>query len=446
MLSVICTDKTGTLTTNQMTVKKVITLGQATGSSGGEGMRGLARASDESIPWDMEGNVEEDDDDIFFDSDSETEGEPLAHEADQGRNSIHECLVEGVTYSPEGRISGLESYMAFSSSERSDGGGNQKTEAHPHMGASNLKDLAAICCLCNEAAIEYKEEGGVGHYTRMGEPTEAALKVLVEKLGVLGLNRTTDAAGKATQYCDYWVAKYPKLAVLEFNRDRKSMSVLVQDKSTESSRGNRLFVKGAAELVVKRCNRVKLDSGEVVPLIGTLRTQVEQQIRSMQMEPLRCLALAYKQGKELPGKLGSVKTAAEAEKLPELQPESNGGTKFSSIESDMVLVGITGIRDPARPEVRQSIDKCTQAGIRVMMITGDSKDTAVAIARDTAIFGEYEDNNLDSSVFTGEEFFALSEEKRKEVLSRGNKVFCRTSRKTNKYWCNRWNPWVKFVQ
>jgi len=57
-----------------------------------------------------------------------------------------------------------------------------------------------------------------------------------------------------------------------------------------------------------------------------------------------------------------------------------GGMDYAVIESDMILVGITGIRDPVRPEVRSSIAKCTQAGIRVMMITGDSEDTAIAIA------------------------------------------------------------------
>ena len=170
------------------------------------------------------------------------------------------------------------------------------------------------------------------------------------------------------------------------------MGVLVQDNSRGMSGSggsspittkvsNRLFVKGAAELVVNRCSRVKLDSGKVVPLKGVLRHQVESKIRSMQMEPLRCLALAYKDGKELPGKLGTVKTSAEAEKLTHLQPVDKGGMDYAAIESDMILVGITGIRDPARPEVRSSIAKCTEAGIRVMMITGDSKDTAVAIAR-----------------------------------------------------------------
>ena len=108
--------------------------------------------------------------------------------------------VEGVGYEPEGRISGLSSYITS-------GSGTGNSEVNAHMGASNLRDLAAISSLCNEASIEYKEGdknaekgGGTSHYARMGEPTEAALKVLVEKLGVQGIDRTSDPAGKAHQH------------------------------------------------------------------------------------------------------------------------------------------------------------------------------------------------------------------------------------------------------
>ena len=427
--SVICTDKTGTLTTNQMTVKKLVTVGpDSSGSTSRKGGKG--GDPEDSIPWDNDDEEDYDDeDDIFCDDYSEEMEGDDSISSSSNSGSIHECAVEGVSYDPEGPISSLGSYTTASTST---------SHINPHMTAGNLRDIAAICSLCNEAAIEYKVEGEAGGkekgvYIRMGEPTEAALKVLVEKLGMEGVSRTSDSQGKAHQYNDYWAQKYAKLCILEFNRDRKSMGVLVRDiskgnngSSSGSSNRNRLLVKGAAELVVKRCNRVKLDSGAIVRLTGALRVEVEEKIRSMQMEPLRCLALAYKDGRELPGKMGSVKSSTDAEKLPELQPQDQGGLDYASIESDMVLCGITGIRDPARPEVKSAIHKCSVAGIRVMMMTGDSKDTAVAIARDTDIFGNYEDEHLESSVFTGEEFFALSLEERKRVLQAGNKVFCRT--------------------
>merc|ERR1711871_677631 len=127
--------------------------------------------------------------------------------------------------------------------------------------------------------------------------------------------------------------------------------------------------------------------------------------------------------------MGSVSSADGVNQLPELRPVSAGGMEYATIEKDMVLCGVVGIQDPARPEVKDSINSCKEAGIRVMMITGDGKDTAVAIARDTGIFGEYEDTNIDSSVFTGKEFFAQSSEKQLEVLKHGKKVFCRTEPK-----------------
>jgi Ca2+-transporting ATPase len=84
--------------------------------------------------------------------------------------------------------------------------------------------------------------------------------------------------------------------------------------------------------------------------------------------------------------------------LREYDPEDDGEVSkhpllsdpstYADIESGLTLVGIVGIKDPARPEVADSINQCTKAGIRVMMITGDAKDTAVAIARDVNIFPE----------------------------------------------------------
>ena len=166
---------------------------------------------------------------------------------------------------------------------------------------------------------------------------------------------------------------------------------------------NRLLVKGAAEIVTKRCNRVLLGNGNVVKLSNKLN--VARGEDKIYAAGTSALALAYKSGNELPGKMGKVSSADGVNQLPELRPVSAGGMEYATIEKDMVLCGVVGIQDPARPEVKDSINSCKEAGIRVMMITGDSKDTAVAIVRDTGIFGEYEDTNIDSSVFTGKEFF-----------------------------------------
>ena len=89
----------------------------------------------------------------------------------------------------------------------------------------------------------------------------------------------------------------------------------------------------------------------------------------------------------------------------------------------LTLVGIVGIKDPARPEVADSIKECTRAGIRVMMITGDAKDTAVAIAKDVCIFPKESDKPL--KAFEGREFFRKPEKEQLEILKEDNIVFCR---------------------
>jgi len=92
----------------------------------------------------------------------------------------------------------------------------------------------------------------------------------------------------------------------------------------------------------------------------------------------------------------------------------------------MTFVGLCGIKDPARPEVADSIAICTKAGIRVMMITGDAKDTAVAIARDVNIFTKENVEKGNVKAFEGREFFDLPEATQLQILKTDNIVFCRT--------------------
>jgi Ca2+-transporting ATPase len=97
----------------------------------------------------------------------------------------------------------------------------------------------------------------------------------------------------------------------------------------------------------------------------------------------------------------------------------------STVENNMVFLGVTGIKDPPRVQVKPAIGLCTQAGIRVIMITGDKKETANAIAREIGIFGA--DQDITNKSFTGAEFFALEESKQIEYLmsDRGGRVFSR---------------------
>ena len=309
--TVICTDKTGTLTTNQMTVTSLVT-------------------------------VEKDD--------------------GRGAPALREYEVEGVSYEPKGLVRGL----------------NPQT-----MLGSGMRDLAAACTMCNDAEIGYSD----GQYTRVGEPTEAALKVLVEKMGI----PNTPPPQTAEQCADYFsglrAAEWDKLATLEFSRTRKSMSVLCRSK-----RGghNSLFCKGAPESLLPRCAFVRLADGSTIRMTDAWRKKLVTQFEEMARRPLRCLALAVKESQL--GVLADVSKAGN-ENMPKrsaslLQDSAN----FINVERGLTFVGLVGIKDPARPEVAGSIAQCRKAGVRVVMITGDSAQTAAAIARDVNILGPDDDS------------------------------------------------------
>lgn len=100
-------------------------------------------------------------------------------------------------------------------------------------------------------------------------------------------------------------------------------------------------------------------------------------------------------------------------------------TKFESIESGLTFLGLVGIKDPARPEVNSAIEDCVQAGIRVIVITGDNKLTAESICRNIGIFDD--DENLEGKSFTGRDFLALPEAEQLKLLFSDNRgrVFSR---------------------
>ena len=123
---------------------------------------------------------------------------------------------------------------------------------------------------------------------------------------------------------------------------------------------------------------------------------------------MRCLLLA-------------IKEVTRGQYDDELKDADN----FASIESDLTLIALVGIKDPARDDALESINLCKQAGIRVMMITGDAKDTAIAIAKELDILSD--DLSEESQVFEGKEFFnSKSEEEQRALLSTGNLVLART--------------------
>jgi len=342
--SVICSDKTGTLTTNEMSCVELVL--------------------------------------------------PVT------KNEMANHTVSGITYAPIGTISPPVDFDAS---------------------GAQLSMASNIASLCNASTIEYDTKGH--KYVRVGEPTEASLKVLVEKIGLpsasdqknLLARRDTDPANTAHAVNDHWGCKAKVLATLEFNRDRKSMSVVAKP---AAKKNNELLVKGAPGGVISRCSKILQADGTIVPLDKAGIEAIATQQENMARRALRVLALAYK---DLDGELGSFDGTAAHPGTKILAVD----TDFEKIESDLTFVGLVGIIDPPRDEIAPMMKICKTAGIRIMMITGDNKLTAEAIAVDTGILDKGFD--VDQS-FTGSDFFKKSEPEQVKILMKGNDglVFSRT--------------------
>ncbi|XP_034693582.1 calcium-transporting ATPase 4, endoplasmic reticulum-type-like [Vitis riparia] len=318
--TVICSDKTGTLTTNQMAVAKLVAMGSRAGA-------------------------------------------------------LRKFRVDGTTYSPfDGKIHDWPC-------GRMD---------------ANLQMIAKISAVCNDAGVAQSEH----KYVANGMPTEAALKVLVEKMGPPAVDddRSFSSSGDLLRCCQRWNENERRIATLEFDRDRKSMGVIVNSHSGKKS----LLVKGAVENLLERSNSIQLLDGSVVELGDNSRSLILEALHEMSSGALRCLGFAYKD--ELP----DFATYDGDENHPAhgllLNPAN-----YSSIERNLTFVGLVGLRDPPRAEVHQAIEDCRAAGIRVMVITGDNKNTAEAICHEIGVFGPNEDIRLKS--LTGKEFMELRDQK-----------------------------------
>ena len=292
---------------------------------------------------------------------------------------------------------------------RDEGGAAVLDEA---LHAEPLHSLGAVCALCNAAHLTWSD-GPPASFERTGEPTEAALRTLAEKIGAPGVPRADRNAPERAS--DWWAARYPRLATLEFSRQRKSMGVLCASSAKSHAQpggatSTSLFVKGAPEMLLERCTSVALGDGRVVPLSAAMRVQVAEATHSLSggKEALRCLACAVRHG------LGP------AASLPLSDP-----SRFAEIESDLTLLGVVGLRDPPRPEVRAAVETCLLAGIRVVVVTGDNRATAEAVCRRIGVFEEFEDVASGGKAISGREFAAMDEAAQLECVATAS-LFART--------------------
>ena len=193
---------------------------------------------------------------------------------------------------------------------------------------------------------------------------------------------------------------------------RKCMSTVV--KGYAGRNNNQVLLKGAPELVLDKCSKVLTMSGQEAELNQAQKDRLKQKIKGVAAQGLRVLGIAI----ALDG--GNMKDVTR-ENASEMLADD---TKYQHFESNCSFLGYVCIRDPPRPEVKGAINECKTAGINVIMITGDAKETAVAIAKELGIIPQ--NANIEKTCFTGAEFEKLSEKQRIDVLSGSTgKVFAR---------------------
>ncbi|XP_062078284.1 calcium-transporting ATPase 3, endoplasmic reticulum-type [Humulus lupulus] len=284
--TVICSDKTGTLTTNMMSVSKVCVVHSVNRS-------------------------------------------PL----------IAEYSVSGTTYAPKGTI--------FDSN-------GSPIDLPAQLPC--LLHLAMCSALCNDSILQYNPDKG--NYEKIGESTEVALRVLAEKVGLPGYDSMPSSLNMLSKherasYCNhYWEDQLKKISVAEFTRDRKMMSVLCSRNQLQI-----MFLKGAPESIISRCTSVLCnDDGSTAPLTASTRAELELRLQSFAgKETLRCLAMALK-----------------------MMPVGQQTLSYDD-EKDLTFIGLVGMLDPPREEVRNAMLSCMNAGIRVIVVTGDNKSTAESL-------------------------------------------------------------------
>ena len=238
----------------------------------------------------------------------------------------------------------------------------------------DLDTLLSISALTNDANLEKSDD----IYKIIGDPTEGALITL---------------AGKANIKRGEINKSYPRIEEIPFDSERKMMTTFHEEYIAEKVVS---FTKGAPDIVIDRCSRISMDN-RIVPFTEEMKKEVLNVNSNFSKDALRVLAFAYREYDSLPSNIS---------------PDNN--------EREMIFVGLTGMIDPPRVEAKEAIKLCKQAGIKTVMITGDFKDTAFAIAKELGM-AETEDEAM-----MGDELNNISDEELKEVVKK-IKVYARVS-------------------
>ncbi|WP_308618421.1 cation-transporting P-type ATPase [uncultured Enterococcus sp.] len=236
----------------------------------------------------------------------------------------------------------------------------------------DLLQLLRIGSLCNDSAIEEKND----HYQLVGSPDEGSILILAAKADYDLIDEQKD---------------YPRKSDLPFDSKRKRMSTIHTHDNQQY-----VFTKGGITEVLSCCQNY-LKNGQIAPLDDTLKKQILTQNDSFAKDGLRTLAFAYRPLK------------------------SNEELTIENCEQNLIFVGITASQDPPRENVTDAIQKCHDAAIRIIMVTGDYGLTAESIARKIGIV-----KSDDVRVITGDDLAAMSEATLKENL-RHEIIFARVA-------------------
>ena len=339
--SVICSDKTGTLTRNEMTVERVVT------PSG-------------------------------------------------------EVQLTGTGYAPEGRMIAI-----------SDAGLTSTPSLAQEAAQLEAVATLAVGALANDGELRENTGAGDGSaasditWEAVGDPTEVSLIVAARKV-------------KA----DRKYANYTRVGEIPFTSDRKRMTVVAQD-NTDAGRLT-VFAKGAPDVLLGYCSRIAVN-GAVRPMTQGDRQQILPAVERLSAEAYRTLGQAYRP-------LGTASLAA----VPGVRINAAGhvadiADQSDVLESDLIWVGMVGIIDPPRTEVRDSVAEAHRAGIRTVMITGDHPLTAARIASDLGIIETDGDGSsvgsadLSSKVLTGVQLDELPDEQAFDKATREISVYARVA-------------------
>ncbi len=199
-----------------------------------------------------------------------------------------------------------------------------------HVGTKRLKLPLMAMMLCNDS----KRIENDGEVSYMGDPTEIAMRVVGEK------------GGYSTEELD---SQFPRLDEVPFTSDRQKMTTIHDYEGSKTA-----LTKGAPEVVINACTQIMIH-GEPTPITDEYKQEIKANLEHMQSQALRTLGVAYRT-------------------IPE-------GVTGEAVEDDLCFLGLVGMIDPPRPEVRVALAEAKRAGIRTVMITGDHIVTAQAIAK-----------------------------------------------------------------